>query len=288
MSRTTTTSPSPADVATRIDCHVHVFDPERFPYAPDAWYVPTPAETGTPAQLDRVLDAHGVRHALLVGPNSGYGTDNRLLLDTLARGRGRCKGIAVLRNDAGRDELQELKARGVIGVAFNAALLGVDGYRDIGPLLARLRDLDLWADVQVEGDQLVALAPMLDDSGVRMVFDHCGRPVPANGVGQAGFATLLGLARTGRAAVKLSGLAKVSTLAPPHDDVRPYLDALIEAFTPRQLVWASDWPFLRAPARIDYGPLLGALDRLLPDAGARHAVLWETPCRLFGFGDAGV
>ena len=35
-------------------------------------------------------------------------------------------------------------------------------------------------------------------------------------------------------------------------------------------------------------PLLGALDRLLPDAGARHAVLWETPCRLFGFGDAGV
>jgi predicted TIM-barrel fold metal-dependent hydrolase len=287
MPTTALASPPSTGATARIDCHVHVFDPERFPYAPDAWYVPTPAETGTPAQLDRVLDAHGVRHALLVGPNSGYGTDNRLLLDTLARGRGRHKGIAVLRDDAGRDELQELKARGVVGVAFNAALLGVDFYRDVGPLLERLRDLDLWADVQVEGDQLVTLAPMLEGSGARLVFDHCGRPVPARGVGQAGFAALLGLARTGRAAVKLSGLAKVSTLAPPHDDVRPCLEALIEAFTPRQLVWASDWPFLRAPARIDYGPLLDALDDLLPDAAARHAVLWETPRRLFGFGAAG-
>ena len=43
-----------------IDCHVHVFDPARFPYAPDVAYVPTPAETGTPALLDQVLDAHGV------------------------------------------------------------------------------------------------------------------------------------------------------------------------------------------------------------------------------------
>lgn len=279
-------SASPCASSARVDCHVHVFDPARFAYAPDAWYVPTPAETGTPAQLDRVLDAHGIRHALLVGPNSGYGTDNRLLLDTLARGRGRYKGIAVLRNDAGRDELQALKAQGVVGVAFNVALLGVDFYRDIEGLLQRLRDLDLCADVQVEGDQLVALAPMLEGSGARLVFDHCGRPVPARGIGQAGFAALLDLARTGRAAVKLSGLDKVSTSPPPHDDVAPYLDALIEACTPRQLVWASDWPFLRAPRRIDYGPLLAALERRLPDEAARHAVLCETPRRLFGFDDA--
>lgn len=282
MSVPTTSAP-----LARVDCHVHVFDPARFAYASDAWYVPTPAETGTPAQLDRVLDAHGIRHALLVGPNSGYGTDNRLLLDTLARGRGRYKGIAVLRNDAGRGELQDLKGRGVVGVAFNAALLGVDFYRDIAPLLERLRDLDLWADVQVEGDQLVDLAPMLEDSGARLVFDHCGRPVPAAGVGQAGFAALLALAGSGRAAVKLSGLAKVSALPPPHDDVAPYLDALMAAYGPDRLMWASDWPFLRAPARIDYGPLLDAFERRWPDEATRRAVLCDTPRRLFGFDEAG-
>ena len=37
-------------------------------------------ETGTAAQLGHVLDAHGASHALLVGPNSGDGLDNRCLL----------------------------------------------------------------------------------------------------------------------------------------------------------------------------------------------------------------
>lgn len=267
-----------------IDCHVHVFDPLRFPYASDAWYLPSPAETGTPALLAQVLDAHCVHHALLVGPNSGYGLDNRCLLDTLARGAGRYKGIAVVPNDASLTELQDLQAAGVVGVAFNAALLGTDFYADTGPLLQRLRDLGMWAQVQVEGDQLLALHPLLLDSGTQVLFDHCGRPHAAAGLGQAGFQALLGWASTGRAGVKLSGCAKFSAQAYPYADARPYVDALIEAFTPQALVWASDWPFLRAPARMDYGPLQALAADWLPDEAARRAVLWDTPHRLFGFG----
>ena len=69
-----------------VGCHVHVFDPQRFPYRPDTFYAPAGQELGTPARLRTVLDAHGVEHALLVGPNSGYGEDSRCLLDTLAAG----------------------------------------------------------------------------------------------------------------------------------------------------------------------------------------------------------
>jgi hypothetical protein len=69
-------------------------------------------------------------------------------------------GIAVTRNDASRDELQALKAAGVIGVAFNAAFLGVDYYKDIGPLLERLRELDMIANMQVEGAQLRSFRPV--------------------------------------------------------------------------------------------------------------------------------
>ena len=268
-----------------IDCHVHVFDPLHFPYAPDAWYLPSPAETGTPVQLGQVLNAHHVRHALLVGPNSGYGLDNRCLLDTLAKGLGRYKGIAVVKNDASLAELQDLKAAGVVGVAFNAALLGTDFYADTAPLLQQLRDLSMWAQVQVEGDQLVALNALLKDSGVKVLFDHCGRPNAAAGLNQPGFQTLLSWADTGRACVKLSGCAKFSNQPYPYADARPYVDALREAFTPKALVWASDWPFLRAPARIDYGPLQALVNEWLPNAHDRHAVLWETPKRLFGFGD---
>lgn len=262
---------------------MHVFDPERFPYATDTPYRPLAGETGSATQLGHVLDAHGVDHALIVGPNSGYGLDNRCLLDAIARGSGRYKGIAVVRNNASRDELQELQARGVVGIAFNVALLGVPFYRDSGPLLARLEELGMWAQVQVEHDQLVNLVPLLRDSGANLLFDHCGRPDPGAGLGQAGFQSLLSLAGSGRACVKLSGLSKCSAQPYPHPDALPYVQALLQAYTPDALVWASDWPFLRAPARVDYGPLLRLVEQWIPDAGVRHSIFWDTPKRLFGF-----
>jgi predicted TIM-barrel fold metal-dependent hydrolase len=171
----------------------------------------------------------------------------------------------------------------VVGVTLNVALLGVDYYCAAGPLLERLRQLDMWAQVQVQNDELVALKPLLIGSGARLLFDHCGRPNPAAGLEQPGFQALLGLAETGRAVVKISSLVKTSVQPFPHPDAWPFVQALVDAFTPQSLVWASDWPFLRAPARIDYGPLLGLFGRLVPDAAGQRAMLWDTPRRLFGF-----
>jgi len=268
----------------KIDCHVHVLDPARFPYAPDTHYRPAGQETGTFDELRAVLDAYGARHALIVGPNSGYGLDNRCLLDALARSEGRCKGVAVVRNDAGAGELEALKASGIVGVAWNVTHYGVPYYDNAAPLLERLRALDLFVQLQVEHDQLVALVPMLERSGARILVDHCGRPTASGGLDQPGFRALLALARTGRAYVKLSGVMKVSREAFPFADARPYVDALLDAYTPDACMWASDWPYLRAPSRVDYGVLLKHIERVLPDAAARRRVLWDTPASLFGFG----
>jgi predicted TIM-barrel fold metal-dependent hydrolase len=160
----------------KIDCHVHVLDPWRVPYASDTHYRPAGQETGTFEQLAGVMDAYGTRHALIVGPNSGYGPDNRCLLDAIARSRGRCKGVAVVRNDASVDELEALKRAGIVGVAWNVTHYGVYYYDDAAPLLDRLRSLDLFVQLQVEHEQLIPLVPMLDRSGVRMLVDHAGRP----------------------------------------------------------------------------------------------------------------
>ncbi len=48
-------------------------------------------------------------------------------------------------------------------------------------------------------------------------------------------------------------------------------------------MWASDWPYLRAPGRMDYGVLLKHVERVLPDPAQRRRVLWDTPNALFGF-----
>lgn len=267
----------------KIDCHNHVFDPARFPYQADTFYRPAGQEIATAAQWLRVMDAHGVRYALVVGPNSGYGTDNRCLLDAIACSDGRFKGIAVVANDIATAELAALKAQGIIGVAFNPTILGADHYLGTADLLARMADLGLLLQIQVEGDILVPFAELIARSGVRPVVDHCGRPDPDAGLDQAGFRMLLALGATGRAVVKLSGLAKFSRQPHPHRDAWPYVHALLQAFTLDACVWGSDWPFLRAPERIDYGPLLDLWEALIPDTADRRKLFWDTPARLFGF-----
>ena len=92
------------------------------------------------------------------------------------------------------------------------------------------------------------------------------------------------IAASGRGFVKLSGYVKFSQAPHPHDDVRPYVDALLDWFTPDGCMWASDWPFLRASERVDYGPLLDLFERLVPEAADRRRVLLETPRRVLGFG----
>ena len=270
----------------KIDCHNHVLDPARFPYGIDNPYRPAGQEIGTAAQLLRVMESHSVRHSLVVAPNSGYGTDLRCLLDAIEHAEGRLKGIAVVPLDIGVPALRTLKAQGVIGVAFNPTFDGVARYANGRELVTKLADLDMFLQVQVEHDQILALLPVIHAAPVRLLIDHCGRPTPAAGLAQPGFQAILALAATGRASVKLSGLMKFSREPYPYADTWPFVRALAGAFGLDACVWGSDWPFLRAPERLDYGPLLSLTAQLFPAPSDRQKLFWDTPRRLFGFAAA--
>jgi predicted TIM-barrel fold metal-dependent hydrolase len=267
----------------KIDCHAHVFDPSRFPYGKDIDYKPSGQEIGTPQQLDVVMAAYGVQNCLLVQPNSGYGSDNSCMLDTIARGEGRFKGIAIVALDADIAALRDLKRQGIVGAAFNPTFHGTDYYKSSAKLIEKLADLDMFLNLQVEHDQLMLFVPWIEAVPVRVLIDHCARPTPQAGVNQAGFQALLKLAATGRVNVKLSGYSKFSSGGYPLDDCRPYVHAIVEAFTLERCIWASDWPFLRAPRRQDYGPLVTLTETLFPDANDRRKLFWDTPRRLLGF-----
>src|SRR4051795_2501260 len=99
----------------KIDCHNHIFDPERFPYEEDNFYKPVGQEVSTADQFLRMFAAYGLKYALVVQPNSGYETDNRCLLDAIARSGGRFKGISVVEHDIELDELKRLKEAGIVG-----------------------------------------------------------------------------------------------------------------------------------------------------------------------------
>ena len=100
---------------------------------------------------------------------------------------------------------------------------------------------------------------------MRVLIDHCGRPTPQDGIEQPGFKALLRSRAPDACSVKLSGYAKFARAPYPFEDAWPFVRALVDAFTLDRCLWASDWPYLRATERQDYGPLVALAATLFPD-----------------------
>ncbi len=268
-----------------VDCHVHVFDPARFRFAADVSYRPLPSECGTAEDLGSLLDTHGIARVVVVNPTSGYGDDNACMLDALERLGPRARGIARVPVSIAVRDLDALARRGVVGVRIDFVALGLAPLHDpaFARLLTALADRDLVLDMQAQGDQWSAIVAAIGKVPVRAVVDHMGRPRPEHGVEAPGFRALLGLASTGRVAVKLSGADRFSRSPPPYRDTIAFAAAVVREFTPERLVWGSDWPFLRSTRRIDYAPNLALLTNVVPDEADRQRILTTTPARWFGF-----
>ena len=193
------------------DCHFHIVDPQRFPLAEGRGYQPRPDEVGTFEDFSVCMQTHNIRCGLAVQP-SGYGYDNTALLDAVRRSAGRLKGIAVVPPGIGTDELQKLKTGGIVGVRFNLVDFDPAGLAKNGAvdLLAAVRAMDWFAQIQCSAKDFVRIEPLIRRTGVRILIDHLGRPDPQLGPEEAGFKSILALADTGLAVVKLSGAFRES------------------------------------------------------------------------------
>jgi predicted TIM-barrel fold metal-dependent hydrolase len=121
--------------------------------------------------------------------------------------------------------------------------------------------------------------------GNKLILCHMGRPQIDLGVNEPGFQRVLELGRSGNVVAKMTGILRFSRQPFPHADAQPFVDAVLEAFTPSRIVWGSDWPHVVLPAGIAYDHGLRWLEHAVPDAAARRRILWDTPAALFGFTD---
>lgn len=269
-----------------VDTHAHVYDLTKYPLHESSGFSILANETGTAQQYAAVLNAHGMSHAVLINPLGGYGVDNRNMMNVIGASNGRFKGIAVVPHDITEEQLDAMISAGIAGIRFNLsfpaspALTGAGGARLLS--LAEERDLIVQIHYHEEA-HLLAAFDILRLCRSPIVIDHCGRPILEKGVNQSGFQALLELGRSQNAIIKLSGLFRFSGHGWPYHDVEPYVAKLIEAFSEDRCIWGSDWPFLRARTRIDYGPELGTLSHWFPDIQSQRKVLWDNPARIFGF-----
>jgi predicted TIM-barrel fold metal-dependent hydrolase len=266
------------------DCHLHIIDPARFPFAEGPGYRPAPHETGTREKLAAILAANGVGRAVLVQA-SGYAYDNSAVLDAMARAPERYRAIAVIQGSESDATLRGLAEAGVVGVRFNLATFDGQALSGSGAprLLDRIRSLGWFAQVHARDEQWAEVTPLLLRSGVDVLVDHFGIGGRGTRVDAPGFGAVLELGRSGRAIVKLSAPFRIADPAKGYTAIVPHVEALFEAFDLERRLWGSDWPFLALSGGITYEASLAVLGRWLPDVADHEVVLVRNPARLFGF-----
>ncbi|SOD30648.1 Predicted metal-dependent hydrolase, TIM-barrel fold [Variovorax sp. YR752] len=282
--------------ARSTDCHVHVFDPGRFPYAAARRYTPPPA---TVSQLKEMHASLGIDQVVLVQP-SVYGTNNDCMLDALKRLGDRARGVAVIDQTFGRDQLDDMFAAGVRGIRMNIEVSkgadATDALRRLSATAEALGGSPLLIQVYAAMPVLLACAPTLRTLHHTVLIDHFGLARTGSDPEKAGFSALLELIASPNIWMKLSGPYQISSASPDYADVTAIAKAMI-ATSPDRIVWGSDWPHTGGSARpanyrsTDLEPFrteddlrnFGLVGKWAPEESLRHRVLVDNPARLFGF-----
>ncbi len=277
-----------------VDTHIHVVgDPARYPLIPDRAYTPAVA---TIAQLEALGAPLGVTRFVVVQP-SFYGTDNTLLLETLAALGPRGAGVAVLDPAAtGEGDALRLAASGIRGLRINL-YSGPSAGPGLSERLAAVSGLAkrMRAHVQVIAELPVLLeaADRLAQSDVPVVIDHYGLPGRARPDSDAGQG-LLALVQLPHVWIKLSAPYRVTGDARGITPDPLWLSALLQA-APTRCVWGSDWPHtpphadqrgstVQADYRaLEYAALVDAFRQAVGDRSVADLVMHDNAMRLYGF-----
>jgi predicted TIM-barrel fold metal-dependent hydrolase len=279
------------------DCHVHVVGAQTdYPMVADRHYTPGPASVDA---LRAHLQRLDLDHCVIVQP-SIYGTDNRLLVDSLVALEGAARGVAVVSDDITDAELVHLHDVGVRGLRVN-----VESSR-ASDATAISRALEAWAcriagqgwhlQVYASLDAIADAALALTRLPVPFVLDHFAMiptQVPLN---DPRVQRVLGLVGEGCAYIKLSASYRV-TNDPDSIDQAAALTALARAIIerhPQRALWGSDWPHTnREPGKqalevsayrqVPQARLLTELNSWMPNNDQLKQVLAINPKQLYGF-----
>jgi predicted TIM-barrel fold metal-dependent hydrolase len=269
--------------ANGCDCHMHIYDPARFPMPPSQRVAPTNA---TVADYRLLQQRIGTTRVVVVQPRN-YAIDNRVTVDAIAQLAPNARGVAVLHPTVTDAGLRSLNDAGIRGIRFSlgdpaTAVVTPDM---VEPLARRIADLDWHIQFNVEGEQVVEFADIFQRLPTTMVFDHLAHPTLPAGVNHPSHAIIRRLIDSGRTWVKLSGAYSNTRVGPPYPDATAIAQAFVRA-APERLVWGSDWPHPGVVAigdKPDDALLFDLMSVWAPDESVRNRILVQNPETLYGF-----
>lgn len=241
------------------DTHHHIFDPERFPYAPDRHLTP-PA-----ASIQQFIDFKarlGLTKSVLTHGLS-YGDDCTSLKTFVPElGCATTSAVAVIDPRSIKPtELTSMHNVGIRGIRVNLYKYGAMHDLELQKVAlhehhAALREHcpgwsmafthihpEFWND-------LIPTIQEIADAGTPVVTDHCALlkgasmlPDELKGdvLAQPGLEAIKSLVHSGALYIKISAPYRLSDLGPDFGDLRPIVRALVDA-NPARILWGSDWP----------------------------------------------
>jgi predicted TIM-barrel fold metal-dependent hydrolase len=234
----------PAAASHAIETHVHLFDPARVPYAPNAPYNPPPY---TLADHEKLIEAAGLEHSIIVHPEP-YQDDHRYLEYCLAHEpRDRYFKATCLFDPLRQDTLPRIRTLAerwpnrIVALRIHAMSMTPENG---GPI--RNRDMKdprmrtCWQGLAAMGlavqmhfipgqaPNIRRLAAEFSDTAV--ILDHMGRP----GQGSAReYDEVVKLAQLPRVILKYSGWEYYK------GDLRSLTKRLYDAFGPDRMIWGT-------------------------------------------------
>ena len=275
----------------RIDAHQHFWALARGDYG---WLTPELAmiyRDFTPDDLAPLIRAAGIDGTVLVQAASTVAETEFML--SLADQTPFIKGVVGWVDFEAADAPAQIEA-----LSVHPALVGLRPMiqdipdpnwmigDDLTPAFEAVQRHDLTFDALTLPQHLAPLRQLLArHSQMRVVIDHGSKPLIRHGVLSGWAEDMAALARDTDAWCKLSGL--VTEAAPDWtiEDLRPYVDHLLNTFGPSRLIWGSDWPVCTLAS--GYQRWLDTTDELLRTLTEteRNAVLGANAARAYNLRD---
>lgn len=233
---------------TRIDAHQHFWSLARGDYG---WLTPELEpiyRDFLPDDLRPLLAEAGIDSTILVQAAPTVAETEFML--GLARDEPYIRGVVGwvdFEDPHAPDEIARLARQpSLVGLRPMIQDIADDGWmlgEGLVPAFDALIAADLTFDALTLPRHLPALRALLARlPNMRTVIDHGSKPMIRDGTMDGWDRDMAALASETPAFCKLSGLVTEANAGWTVDDLRPYVDHLLDTFGPDRLVWGSDWP----------------------------------------------
>ena len=286
-------------LANAWDCHVHCFEPDRYPYKTTRAYTPLPAPFNDLMQDLLTSNVMLVQATIEEGP-AGLLAQLESCFNNPDRFPGRVRGTVLADSELPLEiltdaELDRMHHLGVRCIRLHS-LYGASGH-DLGWVRSQLKSLAKLHSVtkhrwSISAQLSLGTWSRLKDfiltdpdlAAVSIVADHNACAMPSDH-GTSALQDFVELLQSGRVYVKICALHRRS---PGHIEAMQPIIGLFAEAAPRALLWGSDWPHVDTTSKEEAGPLkdagvaseLAALRNWL-SADQMQQMLVENPDRLF-------